>query len=91
MEMTVLMVSDVDGQTLEGYAGLFARVGEALKAAPGFVMHASHPVEGGWRVVEVWHSREDAGRFFAANIAPHLPAGIRPKLTFAPLHDLVQP
>jgi hypothetical protein len=87
--MAILMISDVGGQTPEGYDGLFAMVGEALKTAPGFVMHASHPVDGGWRVVEVWQSREDAGRFFATHIAPHLPEGIHPKLTFASLHDVM--
>ncbi|WP_149762926.1 hypothetical protein [Neomesorhizobium albiziae] len=53
--------------------------------APGFV-HMSHPVEAGWRVVEVWRSREDAARFLAAHIAPNLRDGIRPKLSFQPLH-----
>ncbi|GLS32525.1 hypothetical protein SAMN04488498_12215 [Mesorhizobium albiziae] len=49
-------------------------------------MHMSHPVEAGWRVVEVWRSREDAARFLAAHIAPNLRDGIRPKLSFQPLH-----
>jgi len=43
------------------------------------------------RVIEIWQSREDAARFFASAIAPNLPEGIRPKLTFEPLHDLLQP
>jgi hypothetical protein len=89
--LAVLMISDVGGQTPEGYDGLLGKVGPALKAAQGFVMHASHPIDGGWRVVEIWNSREDATRFYAATIAPHLPKGIHPKLTFEPLHDVLQP
>jgi hypothetical protein len=89
--MAVMMISDVSGQTPEGYDGLFAKVGPVMKAAEGFLMHASHPIEGGWRVVELWETREDAGRFYAAAIAPNLPEGIRPKVSFAPLHDFVQP
>lgn len=89
--MAVMMISDVGGQTPDGYDGLLAKVGPVLKAAPGFMMHASHPIDGGWRVVEFWESREDAARFYAATIAPHLPEGIRPKLTFAPLHDVLRP
>lgn len=54
------------------------------------MMHLSHPTETGWRVVEVWNSREDATRFFAAHIAPILPEGIRPKLSFEPLHSLLR-
>lgn len=87
--MAILMISDVGGQTPEGYDGLLGKVSPTLKAAPGFVMHASHPIDGGWRVVEIWESREHAAKFFASTIAPHLPEGIHPKLTFAPLHDVV--
>jgi hypothetical protein len=88
--LAVLMISDVGGQTPQGYDSLVAQVGPVLKSAQGFLMHASHPIDGGWRVVEIWESREDAARFYAATIAPHLPEGIRPKLTFAPLHDVLQ-
>jgi hypothetical protein len=49
----------------------------------------SHPTDAGWRVIEVWDSREDAAQFFAIHIAPKLPVGIRPKLTFVPLHDVL--
>jgi heme-degrading monooxygenase HmoA len=90
-QMAVIMTSEVAGQTIEGYDRLFNTVSPALKQAQGFVMHVSHPVDGGWRVVEIWQSREDAGRFFATAIAPHLPAGIHPKLTFEPLHDVLHP
>lgn len=89
--MAVLMTSEVAGQTLEGYDGLFHAVSPALKQAQGFVMHLSHPVDGGWRVIEIWNSREDAARFFASTIAPNLPEGIHPKLTFEPLHDVLHP
>jgi hypothetical protein len=89
--LAILMISDVSGQTPEGYDGMLGKVSPALKAAPGFVLHASHPIEGGWRVVEIWESREHAAQFFVSTIAPQLPKGIHPKLTFAPLHDLLQP
>lgn len=89
--MAVIMTSDIAGQTLQGYEGLLKTVSPALQAAQGFVLHASHPIDGGWRVVEIWGTREDATRFFAGNIAPHLPKGIRPKLGFAPLHDVLRP
>jgi hypothetical protein len=89
--MSVMMISEIGGQTPEGYDGMLAAVGEELKRAPGFVMHMSHPTEDGWRVVEIWESRDHAGRFFAAHIAPKLPDGIRPKLTFSPLHSVLRP
>ncbi|NGN45120.1 hypothetical protein G6N74_29120 [Mesorhizobium sp. CGMCC 1.15528] len=88
--MSVMMISEISGQQPQGYDAMLAFVGDALRQAPGFVMHMSHPVETGWRVMEIWNSREDAARFFAAHIAPNLPEGIRPKLTFQPLHSLLQ-
>ena len=89
--MTVMIVSEVAGQSAQGYDGMLATVGDALRQAPGFIMHASHPAGDGWRITEVWHSREEATRFFAAHVAPHLPEGVRPKLSFQPLHSLVTP
>ncbi len=89
--MPVMMISEVGGQTPDGYDGLLTQVGPALTAAQGFILHASHPTDAGWRVVEIWETREDAARFFAAAIAPRLPQGIRPKLTFVPLHDVLRP
>jgi heme-degrading monooxygenase HmoA len=89
--MSIMMISEVAGQTAHGYDQLFAHVSNALRTAPGFLMHSSYPTEGGWRVIELWESREDAGRFFAEHIAPNLPEHIRPKLTFEQLHDVVVP
>ena len=88
--MPVMMISDAIGQTRHGYDGLGAVLIPLLKSAKGFLLHTSHETERGWRVVEIWETREDATRFFATTVAPHLPDGIRPELTFAPLHDLVK-
>jgi ketosteroid isomerase-like protein len=89
--MPVMIISEVSGQTPQGYDAMLALVGGALRQAPGFVMHMAHPTEGGWRIVEVWQSKEDATRFFATHIAPNLPDGVRPKLSFHLLHSLVSP
>lgn len=89
--MAVLMTSDIAGQTLAGYDVMLQLVAPALRTAEGLLLHASHPVDGGWRVVEVWDTREDATRFYASTIAPHLPDHLRPKMTFSPLHDVLRP
>ena len=89
--MSVMMISEVSGQSQPGYDGMLAAIGPALRRAPGFVMHMAHQAETSWRIVEVWRSQEDATRFFAAHIAPSLPPGVRPKLSFQPLHSHVSP
>ena len=75
--MSVMMISEVSGQSPHGYDGMLAFVGDALRQAPGFILHMSHPVEAGWRIVEAWNSQEDATRFFAARICAE-PAGWHP-------------
>lgn len=87
--MAVLMIGEVPGQTREGYDGMIAALGEAMKRAPGYILHTAHPTEGGWRVIEVWRSKAEATEFFATYIAPNLPPGIRPRRTFYELHGLL--
>jgi hypothetical protein len=89
--LAIMMTSEVAGQTGQGYDAMLAEVGPALRSAQGLLLHASHPTEDGWRVVGIWETREDATRFYATTIAPNLPKGIRPKLSVALLHDVLQP
>ena len=89
--MAVLITAEVKGQTQQGYDGMLGFLAEAIKKAPGFILHTAHPVEGGWRILEVWESKADADQFFAKNVAPNLPPGIRPKRSVQELHSLVRP
>jgi hypothetical protein len=66
-------------------------MGEEVQHVAGRVLHAAHPTEEGWRVVEVWDSKEIANRWFAAHVAPLLPPGIRPRRTVQELHLLMAP
>ena len=88
--MAVLMTADVPGQTQEGYDGLLAALGEALKGAHGFIAHFAAPTENGWKAMELWETQDDANQFFAKVVHPNLPAGIKPKRSFIQLHSLVR-
>jgi quinol monooxygenase YgiN len=90
MIMAVMITAEVKGQTQQGYDGILGMLADSLKKAPGFVLHTAHPVEGGWRVIEVWESDDDANQFFAKHVAPNLPPGIRPKRSVQELHGLVR-
>lgn len=87
--MAVLITGHIPGQTREGYEGMLAALSDAMREAPGFVMHAAFPVEGGWRVVEVWETARDASQFFATFVHPNLPPGVRPRRSVQDLHALV--
>jgi hypothetical protein len=84
--MAVLVIAEVKGQTEAGYDGMVAALGEAMREATGRRLHASHATEDGWRVIEVWDSKDLANRWFAEFVAPLLPEGIHPRRTFQELH-----
>ena len=87
--MAVIVVAEVQGQTAAGYDGMLSVLAERAKQAQGFVLHSAYVVDGHWRVVEVWHTKTDADQFFAKQVAPHLPPGVRPKRTVFETHSLV--
>jgi hypothetical protein len=90
--LAILMIGEASGLTPEIYAQMLAGLEAALRQAPGFIMHTAHPLEdGGFRVLEIWQTKEDSDRFFAKHVAPNLPPGIRPKRRSQPLNSLVCP
>ena len=89
--MAIMMIAEVAGQNEPGYDGMLQMLAPTIRQAAGFIAHASHPVEGGWRVVELWRSKAESDRFYARHVAPHLPPGVRPKRTVQELHSLVTP
>jgi hypothetical protein len=74
----------------EGYEQTFRLLGDALKGAPGFIMHFVHPIDGGWRTVEVWGSSKDASEWFAKHVRPNLPPDIMPQRHVQELHTLIR-
>jgi hypothetical protein len=87
----VLIIAENKGQTQQGYDGMIAVLGDLIKQAPGLIAHMGHATEDGWRVVELWQSKMEANQWFAKNVAPNLPPGIRPKRSFYELHTLLTP
>ena len=89
--MAMLVTVEVKGQTEPGYDGMRSALSAPLRQAKGFILHTAHPVEGGWRVLEVWETKDDANRFFAEFVAPNLPPGIHPKRSLQELHAVLVP
>ena len=89
--MAVLVTADVQGQTREGYDGMLMALGDAVRAAPGFIAHFAAETDTGWRVMELWETQDEANRFFAKFVHPNLPEGVKVKRSFQTLHSLVRP
>ncbi len=84
--MTVLMTSEMPGLTRDGYDHLAAALLPTLQSADGFIAHAAGPVEGGFRVTELWESEDAHTTWFTAHVVPTLPADAPPPaITFRPI------
>ena len=55
--MTILMTTDMPGVDEAGYEHLAAALMTRLRAADGFITHAAGPIDGGYRVTELWNRR----------------------------------
>jgi len=80
----------------EGSQEIYDKVREQLglgDVPAGGIFHAAGPSpNGGWRVIEVWESEEDAKRFFEERLKPAFDAvGFAgpPKREFWPVHNLI--
>jgi hypothetical protein len=86
--MAVAFLQELPGTTQEQYD----QVLEAFrgKTAQGRIFHVAGPIEGGWRIVDVWESQEAVNTFFQ-ELGPALQeAGIPAKQPqFWPVHNML--
>jgi hypothetical protein len=67
--MAVAMLIDNPNGSPEIYEQLRERIG--LDKPAGGIFHVAGPSpNGGWRVIEIWESQEDAKRFLAERLRP---------------------
>jgi quinol monooxygenase YgiN len=64
--MAIAMLAEIPGLTHEQYESVVKTVNETGTPA-GALLHAGGPVEGGYRVIEVWQSREAADAFYTSD------------------------
>ena len=88
--MPIAMLVDNPEGTQEVYDKVREKLGLSDKPAGGIFHVAGPSPNGGWRVIEVWDSREDAERFFKERLTPAfeavgLPGRADPE--FWPVHD----
>lgn len=77
--MSVIMVAEVPGAGTALMDELRAAgLTDALQKSPGFVHHISGAASTGYRVIEVWESREAHQDWYDTHVAPNLPPGTGP-------------
>lgn len=87
--MTIAMLVDNPNGSRELYEELLRQLD--LREPPGGIVHVAGPSpNGGWRVIELWESQEDAELFLKEKFAPALRAagaeGPPPRAEFWPVH-----
>ncbi|MGH2762211.1 MAG: hypothetical protein ACRDL4_19810 [Thermoleophilaceae bacterium] len=88
--MAVAMMMDNPNGSQEVYERLRELIG--LDGPAGGICHLAGPSpNGGWRVIEVWESEEDAKRFLEERFKPAVEAvgapGPPPRPQFWPVHN----
>lgn len=92
--MLIAMLVDNPEGTQEIYDKVREQLG--LEKPAGGIFHVAGPSpNGGWRVIEVWESEEDANRFFKERLEPALKAagaltGPPPQPQFWPVHNYMK-
>jgi len=91
--MAVAMMVDNPEGSQEVYEQIRAQIG--LEKPAGGIFHIAGPSpNGGWRVIEVWESEEEASRFFQERFIPAMRAlgldGPPPAREFWPVHNAMR-
>ena len=77
--MPVIMIAEVAGADASFIDGMRAAgVVDAMATYPGFVSHISGAASSGYRVIEVWESRETHQTWVEDVIVPNMPPGAPP-------------
>jgi hypothetical protein len=61
--MAIAMLLEWSDMDEAKYLELIERIGLGDRMFPGAIAHVAGPIEGGWRVVDVWESEEAFERF----------------------------
>jgi quinol monooxygenase YgiN len=80
------------GITQEQYDRVREQAAPGNRPPPGLLYHVAGPIEGGWRVVEVWESQEAFERFFNEKLGQALQQVGMPSLEpqVFPVHNTME-
>jgi hypothetical protein len=92
--MLYVTTLDITGLTPQEYRAVLDEMGVEIHPDAHIFMHLTTPIEGGYRVVEVWDNEEAFNAFLANRLTPANKAlGLdrQAKVTVTPLHNFFAP
>ena len=77
--------------TQEQYDQTLEAVQRGGRKDEGLIFHVAGPIEGGWRIVDVWESQEAVNTFFQEQLGPAAQAaGMEMRIPqFWPVHNML--
>jgi hypothetical protein len=90
--MPVGFIIEVSGGTQQMYDQAMVELNVTEHPIDGLISHTAGPMEGGWRVIDVWQSDEKFGAFGANRLGPALQkVGMpEPKITRFEVHNFLR-
>ncbi|SRR5258708_872955 len=90
--MAIVVMQDFPGGTVEQYDQVTERLNLGNKSPKGNLVHIAGPIEGGFRVVDVWESQEALNAFMGVLGPVAQSVGIpAPQVTIWPAHNMLTP
>src|ERR671938_1582264 len=68
--MALALLFEVPGYTQEHYDQVIETLQRGGKTAEGRLFHLAGPMEGGWRILDVWESQEAVNTFVQEKLGP---------------------
>ncbi len=68
--MAIGLRLEFPGGTQEQYIAVHDHLDIESRPPHGLIFHCSGPIDGGWRVLDVWHSRNDFDQFAQRRLLP---------------------
>ena len=89
--MALTFLFELPGTTQEQYDQVLDNLQRGGKTAEGRIFHVAGPMEGGWRVLDVWESQEAWDKFLQEKLGQALQeAGVAPpQQQVWPVHNIL--
>jgi hypothetical protein len=90
--MPIGLIIEWPGGTQEQYDALMDELQFGGVLPEGELLHAAGPMPGGWRIVDIWHAREDFDRLVEQKLGAALQKVrvTEPKVTEFPIHNILR-
>jgi hypothetical protein len=92
--MMYVTTLDVKGLTASEYRAILDKMGVETSPAPNIFLHMTTPIDGGYRIVEIWDDKQAFEAFLKNRLSPANEAlGLtrQAAITITPLHNFFAP